>query len=131
MGESTRRLTLSLSGRVEVSDLRQCCRTRQDTEEQHKTGQLSVPGYAHMAQGVTKSWATIRKRSGVDVQMYTLRHYYRSRLEQLRVPLVTSMKLLGHQTYDMSQRYTHISDEDARNIAKALENPNVQDLGEV
>jgi len=79
-----------------------------------------------------KSWATARKRSGVDIQMYSLRHYYRSRLEKLGVPLVAAMKLLGHQTVDMSQRYTHLSAEDARNYANALENPrNIQDFGEV
>ena len=81
-----------------------------------------------------KSWETIRKISGVEIQMYSLRHLFRSRLEQLGLPLMTAMKLLGHSTVEMSQRYTHLQDSDIEAVTSALnEKPYlpVQDLGEV
>lgn len=52
--------------------------------------------------------------------MYSLRHLYVTRLDALGISPFLKMKLSGHETVEMSDRYTHFDDETAREIARRL-----------
>jgi integrase len=54
------------------------------------------------------------------VTWHTLRHTFASRLVQNGVSLLTVMKLLGHSSLAMVQRYSHLADENLRSAVDTL-----------
>lgn len=57
------------------------------------------------------------------VTMHTLRHTFASRLAMKNVNLAIIRDLLGHSTFKMTDRYTHVSTETMHEAVKGLETP--------
>ncbi len=57
---------------------------------------------------MTKSFARLKKRAGVECTMYDLRHTYASWLIQKGVGIYTIKDLLGHGDIDSTMRYAHL-----------------------
>lgn len=62
----------------------------------------------------------VRKLNLEPFTMYSLRHLYVTRLDALGISPFLKMKLSGHSTVEMSDRYTHFDDDTAREIAAML-----------
>lgn len=78
---------------------------------------------------VKKSWNNIVDKLGYKgLTPYNLRHLFVSRLEAFGLSDFLKMRLSGHQTLKMSDRYTHFSDEVLKAVAEKLdENPYITD----
>jgi integrase len=63
-----------------------------------------------------------RERAGLgrDVVFHLLRHTFASRLGEQGVPASTIMKLTGHSSLRMLERYTHPTDQAAREAVAGL-----------
>jgi integrase len=73
---------------------------------------------------VKRAWGNIKSKTGVDVDLYSLRHLYISRLDEFNLSPFLKMQLSGHSTVDMSAHYTHFSDDILKDVAEKLnENP--------
>jgi integrase len=73
---------------------------------------------------VKRAWNNIKSKTGVDVDLYSLRHLYISRLDEFNLSPFLKMQLSGHSTVDMSAHYTHFSDDILKDVAEKLnENP--------
>ncbi|WP_300475452.1 site-specific integrase [uncultured Psychrobacter sp.] len=57
---------------------------------------------------MTKSFARLKKRAGVNCTMYDLRHTYASWLIQKGVGIYTIKDLLGHGDIESTMRYAHL-----------------------
>ena len=55
------------------------------------------------------------------VTFHTLRHTYASWLVQKGVDLYTVKKLMGHSTLAMTERYSHLAQDNLRDAVKKLE----------
>jgi integrase len=58
------------------------------------------------------SWDAARKRAGLaDVRMHDLRHSFASFLVNAGCNLYEVQKILGHSSIQMTQRYSHLSQD--------------------
>jgi integrase len=78
------------------------------------TGQRSRAGACHLS----ANWfcravftPALKTASIQDMSWHDLRHHHASQLAMAGVPLRTIQELLGHQTIDMTLRYSHLSQE--------------------
>ena len=55
------------------------------------------------------------------VVFHTLRHTYASWLVQNGIDLYTVMRLMGHSTIAMTERYAHLAPNNLKNAVKTLE----------
>jgi site-specific recombinase XerD len=58
-----------------------------------------------------------------DFSFHTLRHSFATRLAQRGIDLFTVQKLLGHKSYDTTQRYAHHCAESLRRGITVLDDP--------
>ena len=69
-----------------------------------------------------KAWATARKAAKLgDLRIHDLRHTYASKLIKKRVPLYEISKLLGHGSLRMTERYSHLANEQLENAVSVLD----------
>jgi integrase len=70
-----------------------------------KTGELVFD-----SSNLRKLYEAVVKKAGLeDVNFHTLRHTFASHLAMAGVDLKTIQELLGHQTFEMTLRYAHLS----------------------
>lgn len=63
-------------------------------------------------QDVRRSFRTILKLAGLkDVTLHTLRHTFASQLAMAGVPLMDIQVLMGHQSFETTLQYAHLSEE--------------------
>lgn len=77
-----------------------------------------------MRKATDDSWKWIRKKAGLpnNVRYHDLRHTYASLLASSgKVTQYTLQKLLTHKTPQMTQRYSHLTDQTLRDAANVLE----------
>ncbi len=62
---------------------------------------------------ITKSLRTILKKAGLsrDVTLHTFRHTFASQLVMAGVPLRDVQQLMGHQSFETTLQYAHLSEE--------------------
>jgi len=56
------------------------------------------------------------------VVFYTLRHTFASWLAIKGIPILTIQKLMGHQSVTMTERYSHLTQDNLRNAVNSIEN---------
>jgi integrase len=70
-------------------------------------------------------WQQVKTRMGLlsdsEFVPHALRHTCASRLVQRNVPLFTVMKFLGHKSFQITQRYAHLSPSNLSEAVEALE----------
>ena len=70
-------------------------------------------------------WQQVKTRMGLlsdpEFVPHALRHTCASRLVQRNVPLFTVMKFLGHKSFQITQRYAHLSPSNLSEAVDALE----------
>jgi integrase len=70
-------------------------------------------------------WQLVKARMGLlsdpEFVPHALRHTCASRLVQRNVPLFTVMKFLGHKSFQITQRYAHLSPSNLSEAVEALE----------
>lgn len=71
--------------------------------------------------GMHKAWTRVRAAAGLhDVRIHDLRHSFASFAAADGASLVAIAKALGHANTATSDRYTHLTDASARNVADAV-----------
>jgi integrase len=60
--------------------------------------------------GLDKAWERIRRRTGLNAGMHSLRHTFGTHLAMSGTPLSIVQKLMGHSTIKMTEIYTHVAD---------------------
>jgi len=70
---------------------------------------------------VRKSFFTALKKSGIiDFKFHDLRHTFASQLVMSGVDMRTVMELMGHKSFDMVLRYSHLSPDHKKKAMEAL-----------
>ncbi len=74
------------------------------------------------ADGLKAQWKTLLRDTKIKaLRWHDLRHTFGSRLAQAGVPVTTIQRLMGHSSIVTTQRYLHVSAEDARRGIEMLE----------
>lgn len=83
-----------------------------------KAGVLEKAEISHKSKGIGRS--VRRKRSGVG--FHSFRHGLTSYLKLAKVPHAVAMEIVGHDSKQVSQHYTHVGDDEVRAGLAKLEN---------
>jgi integrase len=70
-----------------------------------------------------RAWNSIKTKTGIDVDLYALRHVYATRVDALPISDTMKMRLTRHTVQKTAERYRHFSDEDFKAVAEALSSP--------
>lgn len=86
------------------------------TDEPHSELIFKLPSKPTCGRELEK-W---RKISGINkhITWHCARHSFATNMLGAKVPLMTTSKLLGHRSITMTQRYTHVVNEDLDNAVK-------------
>jgi integrase len=72
-----------------------------------------------------KEWRKALHEAGIsDFTFHGLRHTYASRLAMAGRPLTEIMRLMGHQSYELTLRYSHLSPTSLQEAVETLDRPN-------
>ena len=73
-------------------------------------------------QDLPQSWEDYLDKAGIeDFHWHDLRHTFASRLVMAGIDLYTVMKLLGHSSLKMTQRYAHLSPDYLKSAVGVLD----------
>jgi integrase len=75
--------------------------------------------------GVKRSWEKARALAGISCRFHDMRHTCASRLVERGVALRAVQKALGHKTMQMTERYSHLSDDYMAEAMERLCEPSV------
>jgi integrase len=65
--------------------------------------------------GIEDSFKTVLRKAGLkDVTLHTLRHTFASQLVMACVPLRDVQELMGHQSFETTLRYAHLSEDHSK-----------------
>ena len=71
--------------------------------------------------GIKRRWASVCKVASIEnFRFHDCRHDYASRLVQKGADLYKVKELLGHSSFELTQRYAHLSDESKREVVELL-----------
>ena len=71
---------------------------------------------------IKSAWSGLMKRAGLQSFRYhDLRHSFASKLAMANVSLFTIKELLGHQSIEMTEIYSHLSDDHKKAALEALD----------
>lgn len=80
-------------------------------------------GKQYKGERISKLFKTVCNRAGIDdFRFHDLRHTYASQFMMAGGNLVTLSKLLGHKTFAMTLRYSHLAEDYLENAANLLAN---------
>jgi len=69
-----------------------------------------------------KEWKKLLQEAGIPhARWHDLRHTFASMLVNKKVPIFAISKFLGHKSIKTTERYLHLSAEEARNAISSLE----------
>ncbi|MFW6360654.1 MAG: tyrosine recombinase [Spirochaetota bacterium] len=81
---------------------------------------LSMRGTALSRKGIWKRFKEICARVGIEAKVHTLRHSFATHLLQGGADLRSVQALLGHADIGTTQIYTHVENEELRQVHSAL-----------
>lgn len=70
---------------------------------------------------VKRAWNNIKSKTGIDVDIYAIRHLYSVRVDALLISDTLKMRMTRHTQRRTADRYRHYSDEDLKSVAEQLE----------
>lgn len=70
---------------------------------------------------VKTAWGNIKKKTGLDIDLYAIRHYYSVRVDALLISDTFKMKLTRHSQRKTADRYRHYTDDDLKAAAEQLD----------
>jgi integrase len=90
---------------------------------------MELPRTNHLVFGglksVKRAWQSIKKLAKVDVDLYSLRHFFATRIDMMPMSQNQREKLLGHTSGAMFGRYAKLTDETIVSVREMLDAENV------